>query len=303
MKLAFIIFIFYSLLPFTCRAQVPSDLPNVAYGSDIKQQMDVWLAQSDEPTPVVVYIHGGGWVGGTKKLKPKDRWSNLQTLILEKGISFISIDYRLNKDGNKLPTPINDAARAIQFIRHNATSWNIDKKRIAVMGGSAGGCISLWLLLHDDLAEPESEDLVSRESTRVLGAISQNGQTNIDPKWIEKTIGIEGAKHQMIWRAVGADSLAEALEGYDQWQSLYHKYSPINHLDQNDPPYLGIYRKDQPIPAETVGEGIHHGLFGAKLKEKSDAIGHIGYLTHSSDNPYENEIDFLVTILGNERDQ
>ena len=65
---------------------------------------------------------------------------------------------------------MHDAARAIQFIRSKATVWNIDKARIALTGGSAGACTSMWILCHDDVADPNSKDPVAQLSSRVTAA-------------------------------------------------------------------------------------------------------------------------------------
>ena len=83
--------------------------------------------------------------------------------------------------------PIEDAARAVQFVRSKAKEWNLDKARIGATGGSAGGCSSLWLLYHDDLADPKSADPVARESTRLFCAGVNGAQTTLDPKVLRDT--------------------------------------------------------------------------------------------------------------------
>mgnify|MGYP002526952452 FL=1 len=81
---------------------------------------------------------------------------------LDKGISVVAINYRYiqNAVADKIvppvKAPLSDAARALQFIRSKADEWNLDKKRIGATGGSAGACSSLWLALHDDMADPKS---------------------------------------------------------------------------------------------------------------------------------------------------
>ncbi len=80
-----------------------------------------------------------------------------------------------------------DCARAIQFVRYKAKDYNIDPKRIASYGSSAGAGTSVWLAFHDDLADPKSADPVLRESSRLVAAGSLNGQATYDlPEWEEK---------------------------------------------------------------------------------------------------------------------
>ncbi|MGC4004252.1 MAG: alpha/beta hydrolase [Pirellulales bacterium] len=134
---------------------------NFKYGNESERQVfDFFQAKSDKPTPVMVFIHGGGWVNGDKNgygttaIKP----------YLDAGISVASVNYRFINQAmeQKVEPPVKaclyDAARAIQTIRSKAKEWNIDPTRIACSGGSAGACTSLWLAMHDDLADPKSSD-------------------------------------------------------------------------------------------------------------------------------------------------
>ena len=129
--------------------------------------LNFWKIDSKKPTPLLVHIHGGGWLGGKKN----ETTSPNQ---MRNGYSYASIDYRL-AGTELLPAAVHDAARAIQFLRTKAEEWNIDPKRIAVTGGSAGAASSMWLAYHDDLADPKSKDPVLRQSSRVCGAIAMGG--------------------------------------------------------------------------------------------------------------------------------
>ena len=148
------------------------------YGPYDRNVMDVWLAESDKPTPVLVSIHGGGFRGGNKSVR-----GDLLSQCLESGISVVAITYRLS-DEAIAPAQFLDSARAIQFIRHKAEKWNLDPKKVAATGGSAGAGISLWLGFHDDLADPDNEDPILRQSTRLTCMSVSGGQTSYDPRFI-----------------------------------------------------------------------------------------------------------------------
>ena len=240
---------------------------NVPYGPHERNVLDFWKAEGEGPRPLLVYIHGGGWVVGDKQQKPE-----AIRPFLEKGVSYAAINYRLT-DKSPLPAPVHDAARAIQFLRTKAAEWNIRTDRIALTGGSAGACTSMWLLLHDDLADPRAKDPVLRESTRVCAAAVNAGQTSIDPKVIEGWLGPNVLKHRMINMAVGEPTIEGALANYDKHRDLYVEFSPYNHLDGNDPPLLMTYPADMTLPSKDAGHGIHHPVYGVKLKEKADAAG------------------------------
>lgn len=279
-------------------AEEPPALPpthaEVSYGPHPRNVLDFWQAQEKGPRPLLVYIHGGGWTAGDKILKPES-----VTPYLEKGISVAAINYRLTGEA-PLPAPVHDAARAIQFLRTKASEWNIDTKHIALTGGSAGACTSMWLLLHDDLADPKANDPVLRESTRVCAAAAISGQTSIDPKVIEGWLGPNVLKHRMINMAVGEKTIEEALANYDKHHDLYVEFSPYNHLDGKDPPLFMRYGENLELPSTNASHGIHHGVYGIKMKEKADKAGHECHLVipkYSKADKYVNEQEFLMAKL------
>ncbi|MFN7706404.1 MAG: family 16 glycoside hydrolase, partial [bacterium] len=174
-------------------AKLEKQLPNptyydVAYGPHPKQVMHFWKAESSQPTPLLYFIHGGGWMNGGRM----SGLSNMLSTLLDAGISVASVEYRFipeaTADGVIPPVkgPLYDAARGLQFIRSKAAEWNIDKNRIAASGGSAGACSSLWLAFHADLADPKSKDPIARESTRLFCAAVNGAQTSLDPKQMKE---------------------------------------------------------------------------------------------------------------------
>lgn len=267
---------------------------DVSYGPHAMNVLDFWQAEGDGPRPLLVYIHGGGWIGGDKKQD-----AARTRPFLEKGISYAAINYRLT-GAAPLPAPVHDAARAIQFLRWKAGEWNIDKTRIALTGGSAGACTSMWILLHDDLADPKSEDPVLRESTRVTAAAVAGGQTSIDPKVIEGWLGPNVLKHPMICMAVGEQHIEGALNNYEKHRALYLEFSPYNHLGGDDPPLWMSYGSNMKLPSENAGHGIHHPIYGVKLKEKADRLGHECHLLIegvSKSKEYPDATEFLLRKL------
>ena len=141
-----------------------------------------------EPTPAVVFIHGGGWTGGYP-----ETWAIRENL-RNAGITCITVTYRMlghsHQDGVNPPVTgtMDDIRRAFQFVRHNATAWGIDPRRIAVTGASAGACAALQLALGDDQADPTSLDPVARQSTRPLLAAVNDPQTTLDPVQVDAWI-------------------------------------------------------------------------------------------------------------------
>jgi len=274
--------------------QPPKTYANTAYGPDDRQVLDFWKAAGMGPRPLLVFIHGGGWITGDKGQK----MPALQPF-LDKGISCVAINYRL-APAHPLPAPVHDAARAIQFLRTKADEWKFDGRRIALTGPSAGACTSMWLLLHDDLADPKAADLVLRQSTRVCAAAVQVGQTSIDPRVLEEWLGPKVLLHPMIFQAVGEKTLEGALRNYESHRKRYAEFSPINHVDARDPPLFLDCNAELDLPARDAGHGIHHPLQGVKLKEVSDRVGHECHLVvpgHSSSPKYASLNEFLFDKL------
>lgn len=273
---------------------------DVKYGPEERQVLDFWAAKGEGPRPLLVNIHGGGWYLGDKGDGRIGGWH----AFLNAGISVSSITYRLT-DLHPLPAPVHDAARAIQFLRSKAAEWNIDTNKIVVTGGSAGGCTSMWLLLHDDLADPTAKDPVLRESTRVAAAYVEVPQSSIDPKVIESWIGPAVLAHPMIAKAVGEPNIESAMKNYEKHEATFAEFSPINHLDAKDPPLFMNCWGDMTVPAKDAGHGIHHPMFGIKMKEASDAIGHECHLLIpgvSKSEKYAERDAFLVgKLLGDDR--
>lgn len=261
----------------------------VSYGPHQDMTLNFWKVESKKPTPLLVHIHGGGWLGGKKNetANPNE---------LKKGYSFASIDYRLA--GVKLlPAAVHDAARAIQFLRTKAKEWNFDPNRIAVIGGSAGAASSLWLAYHDDMANPKSDDPVLRQSSRVCGAVAMGGQTTLDPFLLEKKIGLACIRHPMIWKTVGAESHEHLMKNWNQYKDLSLECSALTHVTKHDPPVFLNYGKPAPIPV-IKGDGIHHAGFGRLLKEKCQAVGIPCYLqVKDHEVPPINKDDFIKKIF------
>ncbi len=219
----------------TLNAQTSKD---VAYDNKHDTQcLDVYLAESDEPTPVLIYIHGGGWRAGSKNRVPG--W--LSQLVKDNKASVVSVEYRFT-DVKPHPAQVNDCLRAIQFVRHKADEWGFNPARIGVTGGSAGGHLSAYVALHDDIANPKATDPVERQSSRVACAVSFAGPT--DWSLLHKIDHQHPAYRQLIGYAPGtpADDLSE---------KLVKDVSPISFVSKDDPPIMQVHGdKDVIVPIE-----------------------------------------------------
>jgi len=239
---------------------------HVAYGSDTNQWLNFWQARSDKPTPLIFNIHGGGWRHG-----PIEPFSRRDQEYLDHSISVVHITYRFTPT-NPIPAPVMDAARALQFVKARAAEWNIDPDKIILTGFSAGGCSSLWLATHPDLADPASRDPVLRQSTKVAGAFVGSAQSTIEPAKVKEWLGTNTLHHAMICGAGGFrnnEEMFRTLATNTVMAARYRDFSPINLINTNEPPILLEYG---PVN-EKNRDNIHSGVFGMKFKERADTVG------------------------------
>jgi len=279
-----------------------------AYGTDSeRQKFDFWQAKSNKPTPVVLLIHGGGWMGG-------DKTSYGTTAIqpyLDAGVSVAAVNYRFIPQAmeQKVEPPVkaclHDAARALQTIRSKAKEWNVDSRRVGATGGSAGACTSVWLALHDDLADAKSSDPVARESSRLTCAAVGGAQTSLDPKELREWIpnSIYGG-HAFGFTASGR-SRAEEFElltaNREKVLPWIKEYSPIELVTQDDVPIFFDYpnQKAPPVIGQKEADPTHSAIYGIKLAEKMQSAGIeavVSYPGHK-DEKYGSIHRFLIDKL------
>jgi len=144
--------------------RVPPTHAEVSYGPLPEQRLNLWLVPSASPTPVIVHIHGGGFIQGSKQASID---ASVHARLAKAGVSYASVQYAFQSKDRPLPEVLRGIARAVQFLRHEAGEWNLDRTRFAGFGSSAGAAASAWLGMRDDLADPESMDPVLRESSRL----------------------------------------------------------------------------------------------------------------------------------------
>jgi len=265
------------------KATAVKTLRDVTYGKPggIPVKLDAYLVESDNPTPVLIFIHGGAWRKGDKK----DLFEFLEEPLFDAGISIVSINYRLT-DVAPYPAQVDDCTRAVQFLRSKAKEWRINPDRIALMGGSAGGHLSLWVGLHDDRKKPASPDPVERQSSRVSCIVNYYGVTDFRPwrilvmaddllSFLSKTGNLRAF---MMLFGRKPDDPASSVP-----KSLVEEASPITYVTSDDPPVFTAHGtgdtscpyqqalvlikklKEKGVEAENyLLEGGNHGLWNRK---------------------------------------
>ncbi len=287
------------------------DIREMKYGPHFRHSINFYKAESDKPTPLVLNIHGGGW-GALDKSAAQVGFQQL----LDAGISVASINYRYvsqnEPDGVSPPVEVclTDAARALQYLRWKAKELNIDPDRVGATGGSAGGATTLWLALHDDLANPNSEDPVARQSTRLQCAAPAQAQTSLDPKQMREWVpGVTYGAHAFGIGSNKDEREVRFQKFLDAREELLAKgwiqaYSPAALVSPDDPPIFQNYggRGIEEAPGEQ-GWKTHSPLFGLGLKKLLDDAGVENDITYTGRPPekYGSVVEFFKAKLFNDR--
>jgi para-nitrobenzyl esterase len=313
---------------------IPADfginLPNALYAQNIlydnldtkKQRFHLFLPDTSKSYPLVVFIHGGGFTGGTpdEVLNNYLIKANLK-YCLEKGVAFASIGYRLiNKTGSGTQDTIgvikclNDSKRAIQFIRYHANELKIIPEKIALTGVSAGAGTSLWLATRSDMADPNATDPVLRQSTRVCAVVLGDTQATYDLyKWeteVFKNYDGKGSTFTLkdIENALGFERGSNFYGGLDSVQQILYDAELIQYRKDVDMLYhmstedVPMYIISTSMAVQPGGDLLHHALHAqtvfkaAKKANISEAKALIPlFLTNTTENESYN--DFLIRHL------
>jgi acetyl esterase len=274
----------------------PPDVQDAAYGPHERHRLDLWKAESNKPTPLLICLYGGGFRAGDKSTSK----FALRPYCLDTGISVAAINYRHSQDAIA-PASMYDGARAIQFLRYKSKEWNLDPTRFAGLGNSAGAGIILWCSFRDDMANPKSKDPIEHESTRLSCTITYSGQCSYDPRFIKRHIQGPAYKHPAVLDLFGITE--DQVDNPPPHKAkLMEESAAINFVTADDPPAYMIFGpiENKPsTPNTSSGDGIHHPSFGNALKAKMDALGIECYVRCKGDDVknFPPEMEFLKRHL------
>ena len=189
---------------------------------DHSLKLDLHLPAETKNAPLVVYIHGGGWQGGSKNGCPL-------TWLTDHGYAVASISYRLT-DKAIFPAQIHDCKSAIRWLRANAAKYGYSTAKIAVSGSSAGGHLAALAGTSGDVKELEGTVGGNLDqSSRVNAVIDFYGATDfvLRSKTQPHRANKEGS---VVYKLLGG--------GADQKVELAKQASAAFHVTKDDPPFL-----------------------------------------------------------------
>ncbi|MEY4721298.1 MAG: hypothetical protein RIQ46_1023 [Pseudomonadota bacterium] len=241
----------------------------------VPQVVDIYVPAGKGPHPLVLYIHGGGWVGGhTRHSGALANFPAVLAALAAEGFVVASLEYRLSGDA-KFPAQVQDAKASLRFLRDNAERYRIDPSRVGIWGGSAGGHLTALTAL-------------SCKETALDPAAAGDVCASAAVTWY----GVFDFAAMAAGRANGVDGAAERLMGCPTRCSdeAYATASPVTWIDAGDPPFLLIHgTEDKVVPIEQsrIGEarlraagvpvetiyiaGVDHSFIGATPEQTREA--------------------------------
>lgn len=206
---------------------------DVVYGNagDRPLKLDLYRPATlpPSPTPILMFIHGGGWSGGDKR-----DYAIYCNKFAGLGYVAISVGYRLSGEA-KFPAAVQDFNAAIRWARANAGTFGGDPARIAVLGGSAGGHLSMMVGYAPEVAEFQGDAGNPGVPTRVQAVVDLYGPVDL-------TTPI-GQRAPQVSSFLG--------KTWEEAPELFTKLSPITYVDKDDPPTLIIHGTlDDVVPVD-----------------------------------------------------
>ncbi|MCL6518410.1 MAG: alpha/beta hydrolase [Armatimonadetes bacterium] len=239
--------------------QIPDDIElikDIPYSLDgnEKHRLDILRLKkpSKDPMPVIVWIHGGGFRGGSKT-------SGYPRLIrfVRRGYLGVTIDYRFSTE-KIFPAQIHDCKCAIRFLRAHSKKYNLDPERIGVWGASAGGYLVSMLGTTGGIEEFEGNGGWQEYSSRVQAVVDFYGMT--DFLAIEELVK-QGKATERFMIHDGKDS-ASGLLGGPFWENpeLCRKASPTTYASKDDPPFYIFHGDNDPLTPHSQSQLLHDVL-------------------------------------------
>jgi hypothetical protein len=266
---------------------------DIAYDNKARTQFDIWLPNSNTPTGLVIYVHGGGFTSGDKDfvytVQSGGAWDFPTDIryLLQNNIAFATIRHTyLNTTGETeaVKKPMSDIRRALQYIRNRATDFNIDKTKIILSGNSAGAGTSLWIAFNNDFANPQNSDPVLRESSRVKGVVARETQAsyNMEDRWVNDVF----VDYSLTWSQILANEAGNIQKIYGVSSNTQYESAAIDAyraevdmlaLMSVDDPEIWVNNtlRDVVNPYNPFNADIpsHHAFHARELRERADAVG------------------------------
>jgi acetyl esterase/lipase len=203
------------------------------------QIVDIYVPASKGPHPLILYIHGGGWIGGhTRHSGALADFPKVLAQLASEGFVVASLEYRLSAEA-KFPAQLQDSNAALRFLRQHAVDYGIDTAKVGVWGGSAGGHLAALTAVT---CRETSLDPAAAADGCVQAAVTWYGVYDFAGMTATPDGNAAGAKLLGCEGACPADRIRAV--------------SPVTYIDAKDPPFLLIHGEtDKVVPVDQSRKG------------------------------------------------
>jgi acetyl esterase/lipase len=226
-------------------------------------QLDLWVPESAEPPPLVVWIHGGGWMMGDRRYLPETlRPDAVFDALLEAGLAVASIDYRHALEA-PFPAQLHDAKAAVRWLRAHAADVGISVDRIGVWGESAGGHLAALVGLTASRPDLEGEHGIVGPSSAVDVVVDWYGVSDMTTMPRMEPPPHIVAKLEPVMRTPPEVHL---LAGVDEATAA--DASPVTHVTMDAPPFLLVHGTTDWLVPYAQSEQLHATLTAAGAESR-----------------------------------
>lgn len=228
---------------------------------DTELKLDFYPGSGQKAAPLIVWIHGGGWSGGSRKQAVPAR--RFQSLYPEYAVA--SIGYRLTREAI-FPAQIEDCRKAVAWLRQNSEKLAVDPKRFAVWGSSAGGHLASMVGTINDWP---SDQASIKGQCRVQAVVDYYGPTDLTALAKEKGFERHAQAGSAESRLLGGPVLELPAEA--------GRANPITYISPDDPPFFIVHGASDPVVAPSQSQLLHNALKAKGVQSELTLIPGAGH--------------------------
>jgi len=225
-------------LPKPANVRIYPDLPYVQSGHP-RQKLDLYLPfpVPEDPMPLLVYLHGGGWQKGGKADGRKFAFR-----MIAQGYAVACVDYRLSSD-ELFPAQVEDCKAAVRWLRDNSARYRLDPEHVGAVGVSAGGYLAVILGVTRNTQLFEIGDHLD-QSSGLQAVVDFFGPMDL-VSLHEYSVSAGTPQADEVVKLLGGDPHIQVVQA--------RKSNPATHLNGNAPPFLLIHGTNDTVvpPAQS----------------------------------------------------
>jgi acetyl esterase/lipase len=250
---------------------------------DVELTMDMYQPRKAKRlAPVVLYVHGGGWISGDKSDGAGHLFINE---LLRRGYFVAAVNYRLAPK-YEFPAQIEDVKCAVRYLRANAAQYNLDPERIGAMGGSAGGHLVSLLGLSDENAGWDVGQY-AEQSSHILAVVDMFGPSDMTKMYNEQG-------RRLITQVFGASGPEDPI---------LKTSSPISYITSDDPPFLILQGEEDEVVSPSQSQLLYDELVAAGLPAQLVMVKNAGHGFRPVEGDLDPTLIELKKIVGDFFDQ